>query len=406
MGVAGLIVMLYALGLFLRGRSALETNELKLCERTEDLPKIAILIPARDESAVIAGLLESIQRQTLEMSLEDVYVIVEDVADPSVAICRRYGSSVVVRKDLAGKQRKGYALDEAVKEILPKKHYDLYFVFDADNILSRNYLEKMLRSYYRGYQMATGYRCSKNANANVIAAVSSLTFSMINVVGNKSRIKNNANIIFSGTGMFVDGELVEKWQGWPFHSLTEDYEMSLYAVLHGIPTFYNEAAMFYDEQPTTYRQTVDQRVRWIKGYFSARKHYIPLMKKRLAKKEREAWSGNDGSIVRECIGVKPIIWLLVGVVFVALDAIIWALALGKGWMIGLAFCLVLGLIYIVLMVITLVLIRKEKLRLKRSIKFQATLYNPLYLVTYVPCALRALLKKNVVWKKIKHGEGK
>ncbi len=393
-GIIGVVFLGLAAGLALRANLALRNNKLNLTKRTK-IPKLAILIPARYESAVIEGLLKSIAEQTWPVRMTDVYVIVESLDDPTVEICKKYQCQVILRKHLE-LQRKGYALDEAVKQILAHKHYDLYFVFDADNRLSPDYLTEMLKIYALGYQMATGYRNAKNNNKNVIAAVSALTFTMINTMGNKNRIRHGGNIIFSGTGCFVVGELVEQWQGWPFHSLTEDYEMSLYAIVHNISTFYNEKAVFYDEQPTKYRQTVDQRVRWIRGYFSARRIYLPEMRKC-------HHQDNQGSVIKERIGVTPIILALIGVVCLLFDDIV---KLFTAHNLGLMLSLLAGLlivIYIVLMIITMVMMKREKMRFTPKIRRQAIFYNPIYLLSYVPCALKALFTKNVEWKKIEHG---
>lgn len=393
--VMGILLLLYGGWRALYANIALRRNSLNLVKRSHR-PKMAILIPARDESRVIDGLLKSIAEQTYAVSMQDVYVIVETMDDPTVQICQSYQAKVILRKQ-ADLQRKGYALDEALQQILPQHHYDLYFVFDADNRLAPNYLAEMLETYALGYQMATGYRHAKNNNYNTIAAVSALTFTMINTLGNKNRIRHGANIIFSGTGCFIDGALVEEWQGWPFHSLTEDYEMSLYAILYNIPTFYNEKAVFYDEQPTRYRQTVDQRVRWIKGYFSARHHYLPLMRK------REVMS-NQGSLIKERVGVRPIIFVLVGLICIMFDDIRRLfLSQNLALMLGIFGGLVL-LIYLVLMVITIVMIKREQMSFAPRIRRQAILYNPIYLLSYVPCALRALFTRNVTWKKIEHGK--
>lgn len=396
MGIVGVLCLIYAASLALYANKALKKNRLVLKKR-EDSPKIAILIPARNESVVIEGLLESIEKQTVPVNMRDVYVIVETLDDPTITICKRHGGSVILREDLA-KQRKGYALDEAMQQILAaERHYDAYFIFDADNRLSPTYLEEMLKIYADGYEMATGYRNARNNNKNVITAVSALTFTMINTMGNKNRIRHGANIIFSGTGCYVDGRLIEKWGGWPFHSLTEDYEMSLYAILNNVSTFYNERAVFYDEQPTKYRQTVDQRVRWIKGYFTARSKYIPLMKKRKT-------GNNQGSLTKEMVGVKPVIWALVGVICLLFGDIVSLFTSGNvGLMVGILVGVVV-LVYVVLMIITIIMIKKEKMRFTERIKWRAILFNPIYLITYVPCAIKALMIRDVAWKPILHTE--
>jgi len=394
LSLLGLGCLLYAGGLWLYANRALRNNTLNLIRRTK-MPRMAFLIPARNESAVIEGLLKSIAEQTVKVNMRNVYVIVETLEDPTIAICKKYGCSVIIRENL-DRQRKGYALDEAIKQIrAAERHYDLYFIFDADNRLAPDYLCEMLKTYSQGYEMAIGYRHAKNHNQNVIAAVSALTFSMINILGNKNRVLYGANIIFSGTGCYVDGKLIEAWKGWPFHSLTEDYEMSLYAVLHNISTFYNEKAVFYDEQPTRYRQTVDQRVRWIKGYFSARAKYIPIMKNRKV-------MDNQGSLIKECAGVKPVIWALIGVICLLSNDIV-GIFVNPNW--GLILVSLIGvilLVYLVLMIITIVMIRKEKMRFSKKMKWRAILFNPIYLLSYVPCAVKALFIKDVQWKPIEH----
>jgi len=421
----GFILVILGTNWFLSTGLVMGRQKLNLTPR-ENPEKIAVLIAARDESAVIEGLLESLEQQTImttaastksapsPLSIRDVFVIVESDQDPTVKICQKHGASVIIRTR-PERQRKGYALDEALKQILPQhKSYDAYFIFDADNRLAPDYFEKIFASYRAGYQLATGYRSSKNANENVIAAVSTLTFSMINTIGNQKRTRRGGNIIFSGTGFYVDSRLVEEWRGWPFHSLTEDYELSLYATLHGFITTYNTSAVFYDEQPTRFRQTVAQRTRWIKGYFSARQKYIPLMRQTLRHKPHQAsrsassrvstYPANSGSLRREAIGVKPVIMILVGVVIMFLGGLIELCARGQAGIALLTTLATLALVYFVLMFITIELIKREHLRLDPALRLRTILFNPLYLITYVYCALKALLVKNVKWTRIEHGE--
>ena len=399
--VLGVLCLIFAVILWWRGMVVGKRNKLNLQERVLRKPKIAVLVPARDESAVIEALLIDLLEQTVRIRSQDIYVIVEDLNDSTVEICAKHRTNLVVRNDLADnpeRQRKGYALDVAVKEILQKDAtYDLFFVFDADNVLTKNYIEEMVKCYEAGYDMAAGYRNSKNGNQNVIAAVSSLTFSMINVIGNRGRIKHDANIIFSGTGFFVDGELVKEWGGWPFHGLTEDYEMSLYATLHGLSTYYNENAMFYGEHPLKYRQTVAQRVRWIRGYFDARKKYIPLIR-------QVRHANNYGSLQKEIIGVWPIIFAIIGVLLVLVEVIA-LLAVHQMWLVvGAVILGLLLVVYLVLMIVTVMILRQEKLSFDQKTKIKTVLFNPIYLVTYIPCAIKALLSRNVQWMKIKHGK--
>ena len=115
-------------------------------KKTTSQGKNCILIPARNESKVIEDLLISIENQTQKIESKDVYVIVETPKDKTVDIVKKHKMNIVYRKDLT-KKRKGYALDDAIKEILREnKHYSAYFIFDADNILDKNYIKEMQKS--------------------------------------------------------------------------------------------------------------------------------------------------------------------------------------------------------------------------------------------------------------------
>ena len=361
--------------------------------------QFAIVIPARNESAVIEGLLKSIQNQTISVSMEDVYIIIEEAQDPTVLIANMYGAQVIYRT--TKRPRKGYALDEGFQQILKRgRLYELFFIFDADNILAPNFIESLLETYQRGYDIGMGYRNCKNGNDNVIAACSSLTFTMINTLSNSHRRCYHASMTVSGTGFFIAASWIEKWKGYPFHSLTEDYELSLYALEHRITMDYNPQAVFYDEQPTRYQQTKVQRIRWIRGYFDARREYIPRIRK--TKKKTDA---NYGSKVSECIGVKAYILLVIGIILGLLLQLVpfffQAKAIKESMVV---FLFLILFVYLALVGITAILLNteKDKLNLNKRMQLKTLLVNPLYLVTYIPCALTAILKKEVTWVPIEH----
>lgn len=131
-------------------------------KRIYDNPSFAVLIPARDESKVISNLIDSIEKQTFKIDSKDIYIIVENKKDKTVDIAKERNINIIYRKNLTNRRRKGYALDDAIKEILrKKKHYDAYFIFDADNVLDRNYFKEMVKSYKKGYDIGIGYRNTK-----------------------------------------------------------------------------------------------------------------------------------------------------------------------------------------------------------------------------------------------------
>lgn len=390
-----ILCILIALVILLINNVLAKKNNNKPMKKLEN-HNFCILIPARDESNVIEDLLLSIKNQSYNIGMKNVYVIVEDPEDKTILICKKYGSNVVLRKDLT-LRRKGYALNDAVEEILKsKKKYTAYFIFDADNILDKDFIKNMIPIFDQGYDIAAGYRNTKNGNDSVVAASSSLTFSLINTIFNNKKVKETRNITFSGTGFYIRGNIIEQLGGFIFHELTEDYEISMYATLNNYTTYYNEKSVFYDEQPTKYKDTINQRQRWIRGYFDVRKKYIKEIKKSIIKEDK-----NYGSKIDAIVGVIPYIFIITGC-FIYLISLIINMFINKK---VLELIIFMFLIYIVLQIITFILIIAEgnKINLSFKTKVKTLFYNPIFIISFIPCALKALIKKEVTWNKVKHG---
>ena len=382
---------------------ALKGSKITL-KRNYDNPTFAVLIPARDESKVISNLIDSIKKQTFKIDSKDIYIIVESKKDKTVDIAKERNINIIYRKNLTNRRRKGYALDDAIKEILrKKKHYDAYFIFDADNVLDRNYFKEMVKSYKKGYDIGIGYRNTKNGNSSIFSACSSLTFSMINTFSNNYKMKHNLTLTVSGTGFYIKGKILEELGGYPFNSLTEDYEFTLYATLNDLTSTYNMKAKYFDEQPTDYNTTIKQRTRWVKGYFDSRRKYYPLLKNKAGLKDN-----NYPSLYITLVGVKPYVLLVISVILYLANLtyriISNSIVKVEVYTLLLQFLVIVLAIYIVLLIFTGILLIKEKdnLRLNRKMKIKSLFFNPLFLASYVKCLYLALKNKDLAWEKIEH----
>lgn len=382
-------ILIFLFGLFLLIIKSTQKRDINLSIKDNKETKFSILIPARYESKVIENLLISLNKQTVKVNPKDVFVIIESLEDKTYEIVKKYHMNIILRKKLDLK-RKGYALEEAFNYIKEKnKIYDLYFIFDADNILDKNFIKEMLITYKSGYDIACGYRVIKNKKLNIYSISSILTFSLLNNISNQNKIKKNLNVILSGTGFYFSKEVIK--DGYNFHSLTEDYELSLYSILNNYSSTYNNKAIYYDEQPEDYKTTVNQRIRWIKGYLEARKKYMKSFKNNLFVKHF-----NKASIIYEYIGMKPYIFMLFSILYFVIYNII------KFKFFYILF--VIMFIYFILMIITIVLLKKEKFNLKLNFKEKILVifYNPFFILSYILCFFKAICTKNVEWKRIDH----
>ena len=104
-----------------------------------------------------------------------------------------------------------------------------------------------------------------------------------------------------GTGFLFSQRILDESHGWRFYLLTEDIEFSIHHILRGERIAICEDAVLYDEQPTDFRQSCRQRLRWAKGYIQVFRRYGADLLKGTA---RGSWSCFDMSM-SILLGVYP-----------------------------------------------------------------------------------------------------
>ncbi len=237
------------------------------------LHKIGILIAARNEEAVIGNLIDSIKSQNYPSELIDIYVCADNCTDRTAKIAAEHGADVFERfnKEKIGK---GYVLNFMLNELEKSgdKH-DAYIVLDADNILDPNFIKEINRTYCDGYKIVTCYRNSKNYGDNWVSAGMGLWFLREARYLNAARFAIGSSCAVSGTGFLVSADILKNRGGWNYFTLTEDIEFTIDNITRKEKIGYAKDAILYDEQPTKFRQSWRQRVRWTRGYFQVfRKH--------------------------------------------------------------------------------------------------------------------------------------
>lgn len=244
--------------------------------------KYAVISCARNEEEVIGQLLESIKAQTYPSEYIDMFVIADNCTDNTALVARREGAIVYERynKEKVGK---GYALDAVLNHMMEDGYddYDGYFIFDSDNILSSDYIDKMNRFYDARYDAISSNRQSKNFSDSWISAGYSLTYQREMRLLNYPRQIVGSCASITGTGFMLLPHTVKEMHGWKFFLLTEDNEFFADRILKGRRIGYCSDAVFYDEQPAEYGQSWTQRMRWAKGYLQVLLSKGPAMLKKI-----------------------------------------------------------------------------------------------------------------------------
>ncbi|MDO5381886.1 MAG: glycosyltransferase family 2 protein [Eubacteriales bacterium] len=375
-------------------------------EEAKTLHKYAFIIAARNENAVIGNLIDSIKNQNYPKELIDVIVVADNCTDNTAEISRQHGAIVYERFDSV-KVGKGYALDYVFNKLAEENgdytFYDGYFVFDADNIIDVNYVREMNKVFDNGYKVVTSYRNSKNYDTNWITAGYSLWFLREAKYLNNPRMILKTSCAVSGTGYLVDSSIIKQNNGWKCNLLTEDIEFSVTNILEGEKIGYCGNAVFYDEQPTTFRQSWNQRMRWTKGFYQVLFKYGKDLIKAMFKQKRMFVSCYDMLMTLAPATLFTLGLMLFNVIMLicsATNPVLFKQMIGSALT---AVCLGLVNFYFMLFFVGLItLISEWKMILAPGRKKIMYLFSfPLFIATYIPISIVALFKK-VEWKPIPH----
>jgi len=371
------------------------------------LRRYAVLISARNEEGVIAELIESLKQQDYPRQFLDVYVVADNCTDGTAQAAQAAGARVYRRFNHV-EVGKGYALDFLLKRLMADglfDRYDGFFVFDADNIVDPRFVSEMNKTFDSGkFAAVTGYRNSKNFGQNWITAGYSLWFLREARFVNAARMALGLSCHVSGTGFLISAGVIREKGGWPYHLLTEDLQFSAECAAEGRRIGYCPAAVIYDEQPTSFRQSWDQRLRWSKGFFQVDGKYAPALLRKAVKGGREGFTCYDILLT-----ITP------GVLLTAAGAVLQGavalccfsapvyiikriLSLTGSWLAGGFVSFYVGMfLYGALTVLC------EWKRIKaspaRKLGYLATF--PVFMLTYIPITVAAVFQK-VEWKPIAH----
>lgn len=227
--------------------------------------KYGIVIAARNEEKVIGNLLDSIKKQDYPKELLTVFVVADNCTDNTAKIARDNGAIVYERHDTEHRT-KGFALEylfDKIEEDYKRDSFEAYFVFDADNLLKKDYISKMNDAYDSGEKLVTSYRNIKNIDENWITM--SFAVHWLRTIRKYHRARSILHLAtnIQGTGYLFDNSVVKN--GWHYTSLTEDRGLTADAVSQGYRISYQNEAIFYDEQTPKAMVAYNQKLRWSKG---------------------------------------------------------------------------------------------------------------------------------------------
>ncbi|SNV73884.1 glycosyltransferase family 2 protein [Clostridium cochlearium] len=364
-------------------------------KKYEPKNKFALVVAAHNEEIVIRNIVHSLKELDYPKELYDIFVIADNCTDKTAERARKEGAIVYERFNKE-KRGKGYALEWMFNKIFKMTNgYNAVVVFDADNLVHKNFLNEMNKRMIKGDKVIQGYLDSKNPEDTWITGSYSISFWTSNRMFQLSRSNLGLSNQLGGTGFCIDINVLKEI-GWGATCLTEDLEFSCKLVLNGYKVSWAHEAVIYDEKPLTLKQSWAQRRRWMQGFADvSHRYFFKLIKKAVKDLDFKAL---DCALY----SIQPIIILLFGFSMAmstinyvnrALDMILNINEVLSMYIMNFNMVTFAAIIISVFQFIytPFILILENKLDLK--IFFYYIIY-PIYAVTWIPISIQGILRKN------------
>lgn len=275
----------------------------------DPVKRFALITAAHNEEAVIKYHLESLKNLNYPPELFDIFIIADNCTDNTAAVAREEG--VIVCERFSPQRGKGFALEWMFAKLfeMEEQKYDAICLFDADNVVSSNFLLEMNSKLKKGYRSIQGYLDTKNPNDSWVTASYATAYWSMNRMWQLARYNKGLSNALGGTGVCLEYNLLKEY-GWGATCLTEDLEFTMKLIKNGILTSWAHEAKVYDEKPVYFSQTWRQRTRWLQGHWDVCFRYaIPLIKKGIQERK---WYPIDGAIYL----LQPILIMIMLINFV------------------------------------------------------------------------------------------
>lgn len=385
--VIDIITATYLIYYVITGLCAIKTK--KTIRKATEQHKFAIIIPARNEEKVIGNLLKSLNKQEYPKEQYDVFVAINNCTDKTKEVSLRNNAQVIECQ--VPVKSKGEALRIAFNE-LAKDDYEAYIIFDADNIVHPKFIARMNKALDEGYELAQGFRDSKNISDTWVSSCYSIHYLIHNIFLNQARMNIDKSSFINGTGFMIAKRYISR-KGYKASTLTEDIELTTKCAIDNERIAFVEDAITYDEQPTTFKASWKQRKRWSIGTIQCLKLYSKKLIRKAFKKD--SFSSIDNLIflfspVLQFLGaISYIAHLLIGIIQVS----------NINYMGKISTVLVY---YVTSLVLSIAAIKMKKKHVIPYIK--GIIMLPIFVLSWIPINILACFSqgRQNKWEKIEH----
>jgi cellulose synthase/poly-beta-1,6-N-acetylglucosamine synthase-like glycosyltransferase len=272
--IAVLIVSVPAATLFVQVVVATFRRRSSCMDEFTAPPRIAVVVPAHNETKMLAQLLATVLPQLRDQ--DRVVVVADNCTDDTAAVGMKAGAEVLVRDD-AQCRGKGFALDYGVAHLAQSGAPDVVIFVDADCEVAPGAIGKLAKlAYATKRPVQAHYAMNANPSAGLGARVSAFAVRLKNHVRPLGSLGLGAPCTLNGSGMAFPWAVLSSVQ-LATSNIVEDLALGIDLTLAGRPPLYCPEALVTSPLPSSDTGHHAQRQRWEQGHLSTIAHRLPRL---------------------------------------------------------------------------------------------------------------------------------
>ncbi|MFN3927624.1 MAG: glycosyltransferase [Pseudanabaenaceae cyanobacterium] len=276
--VLGLVcpVALHALRLLSVGK-----GELPPPNKDGTLPRVSLLVAAKNEETVIGSLAEALCQLAYDQDRLEIWIIDDNSSDRTPEILadvqKNYPQLQVLRRGAEATGGKSGALNQ----VLPLTQGEIIGVFDADAHIDSNFLYALVPLFQNPYIGAVQLRKAIANGAENFWTKGQVAEMALDGFFQERRQRIGGIAELRGNGQFVRREALEICGGWNEQTITDDLDLTFRLHLYQWQIAYLGFPCVHEEGVVTWKQLWHQRNRWAEGGFQRYLDYWQAIVKEL-----------------------------------------------------------------------------------------------------------------------------
>jgi cellulose synthase/poly-beta-1,6-N-acetylglucosamine synthase-like glycosyltransferase len=227
---------------------------------------VALLILAHNESAVIEGTVQAIQKAIA--AGDTLFVVADHCGDDTETKAKSAGANVLIRNgDSPG--GKGDALSWFVKEHRSSlKNFSRLVILDADSKIEPDFLDRVKENITNDCAVVQCFVHPEFESNSPIGKLAALSEFHDQYISDGIRTALGWPVRLRGTGMIIKPDLLFELDG-QLNTNVEDIALSLIFASNGIRVKRLDQAVVLDPKPPSMDAAARQRARWFRGQWGA-----------------------------------------------------------------------------------------------------------------------------------------